>query len=158
MFPGGNQIWYMFLTGNFLNFWVIPIFLRVIGIPFSKLEKKYFIPKQLLEGAGRSSICTYWKYLIVPVLVPDLLKSYTSKFYIYPVRYIFLPNFLKDRSFTGVHNLYAADKIPMISQFYTRYWFMFFLYASYRSFTRNSWWSKKADFIFSTHKYSVHTN
>eukprot|EP01050_Picozoa_sp_SAG11_P003328 SAG11_NODE_186_length_13142_cov_17.515679_5_plen_58_part_00 len=22
-------------------------------------------------------------------------------------------------------------------------------YASYRSFTRNSWWSKKADFIFS---------
>ena len=60
----------------------------------------------------------------------------------------FSPNFRKDRSFTGVHNLYAADKIPMISQFYTRYWFMFFLYASYRSFTRNSWWSKKADFIF----------
>eukprot|EP01050_Picozoa_sp_SAG11_P006699 SAG11_NODE_531_length_8710_cov_33.573569_1_plen_111_part_00 len=53
--------------------------------------------------------------------MPDLLKSCTSNFYIYPVRYIFLPNFLKDRSFTGVHNLYAADKIPMISQFYTRY-------------------------------------
>eukprot|EP01050_Picozoa_sp_SAG11_P007335 SAG11_NODE_608_length_8226_cov_4.489603_7_plen_48_part_00 len=28
---------------------------------------------------------------------------------------------------------------------------MFFLYASYRSFTRNSWWSKKCDFIFSTY-------
>eukprot|EP01050_Picozoa_sp_SAG11_P057790 SAG11_NODE_36582_length_260_cov_16.062112_1_plen_59_part_01 len=25
---------------------------------------------------------------------------------------------------------------------------MFFLYVSYRSFTRNSWWSKKCDFIF----------
>ena len=139
MFLGGNQIWYMFLTGDFLNFWVIPIFLRVIGIPFSKLKKKHFVPKQLLEGAGRSSICTYGKYLIVPVLVPDLLKSFTSKFYIYPVRYIFLPNFRKDRSFTGVHNLYAADKIPMISQFYTRYHgtdLCFFLYASYRGTNR----------------------